>query len=199
MEFCNLCKKNNFSLLDKYNIYNQEININYYFNIDNKYYQCICYKNCSQYELYKDKQKWLNYIGMLYVSNSIINILYNNQLYKCIIVEYIPQDNYFLLNNQYNKTDEECIIITDKHIINSFNKQTNNIEVQCNLQDKILINNSVDEYKIDLELIKNNNLIEELTKKSIKNSEKIKILEETINELKNNTYNNEFDFDFLTV
>jgi len=203
MDFCNLCKKNNFTLLDKYNIYNQDININYYFNINNKYYQCICYKNCSQFELYKDKQKWLNYIGMLYVSNSIINILYNNNLYRCILVEYIPKDNYFILNHQYNNLDEECIIITNDNIIKLFNKKYNSIGVQSNLCDKILINNftndfNSNDYNTDIEIIKNNNIIEKLQKKSIENSEKIKNLENTINELKNN-YNNDFEFDFLTV
>lgn len=193
MEFCNLCKKNNFSLIDKYNIYNQEININYYFHINNKYYQCICYKSCSQYELYKDKQKWINYIGMLYVSNSIVTIYYNNNFYKCILVEYIPQDSYFLLNNQYNKIDKECIIITENDLLKYFRL---NLQLECKLETKLEYTDN----SIQCDLNKDVNQELEILKNICKeNSEKINNLEDILKEIKNTSYFNEFEFDFLTV
>lgn len=125
MEYCNLCKPDNYKILEQYNIYISNININYYFYINNKFYQCVCYNKCSQFNLYKDKNKWINYIGLLYSNNSIINIIYKNKLFNCILVEFIPKDTYFIKNVQINNNDTECIVIDKNDILNKFNTNSN--------------------------------------------------------------------------
>jgi hypothetical protein len=170
MEYCNLCKDNNINNINNIqtinNLYEKKINTNYYFLIDNKYYQCICYKNCSQYGIYKDKNKWINYIGLLYVSNSIINILYKDQIYKCIHVEYIPKDNIFLKNEQYNKyTDinNNCMTIDENDILKKFKISSyNNIILNKlnNLENKIN-NNIITLNKIDNNLLELNSKYDE--------------------------------------
>ncbi len=142
MEYCNLCKPDNYKILEQYNIYISNINLNYYFNINNKFYQCICYNKCSQYNLYKDKNKWLNYIGLLYSNNSIINIIYKDKLFNCILVEFIPKDTYFIKNVQINNNDDDCIIIEKNDILNKFNKKQKkivNTQTNNNLKSMLLL------------------------------------------------------------
>jgi hypothetical protein len=124
MEYCNLCKPDNYKILEQYNVYVSNININYYFYINNKFYQCVCYNKCSQFNLYKDKNKWLNYIGLLCSNNSIINIIYKNKLFNCIRVEFIPKDTYFIKNIQINNNDNESIVIEKDDILKQFNTQS---------------------------------------------------------------------------
>ncbi len=142
MEYCNLCKPDNYKILEQYNIYISNISLNYYFYINNKFYQCICYNKCSQYNLYKDKNKWLNYIGLLYSNNSIINIIYKDKLFNCILVEFIPKDTYFIKNVQINNNDNDCIIIEKNDILNKFNKKqikTVDIQTDYNLKSILLL------------------------------------------------------------
>ena len=142
MEYCNLCKPNNYKILEQYNIFVSNININYYFYINNKFYQCICYNKCSQYNLYKDKNKWLNYIGLLYSNNSIIDIIYNNKLFNCTLVEFIPKDTEYIKNVQINNDDNDCIVIEKDDIFNKFNKKqtkTSNTQTNHNLKSILVL------------------------------------------------------------
>ncbi len=142
MEYCNLCKPDNYKILEQYNLYISNISLNYYFYINNKFYQCICYNKCSQYNLYKDKNKWLNYVGLLYSNNSIINIIYKDKLFNCVLVEFIPKDTYFIKNVQINNNDNDCIIIEKNDILNKFNKKqikTVDIQTDYNLKSILLL------------------------------------------------------------
>jgi hypothetical protein len=164
MDQCNLCKNNNYRILEQYNVYTNNLNINYYFYIDNKFYQCICYNKCSQYALYKDKNVWLNYIGLLFNSNSIINILYKNELYTCINIEFIPKDTFFIKNVQMNENNKDCIIIDKDKIINKFNKKKINSQSQTTLVNKKNNKLLFLELKNKISLIKINNLEERVNK-----------------------------------
>lgn len=160
MDICNLCKNNNYKILEQYNVYTNNLNINYYFYINNKFYQCICYNKCSQYSLYKDKNIWLNYIGLLFSSDSIVNILYKNELYTCINIEFIPKDTYFIKNVQMNENNNNCIIITKESIINKFNTQKTNQYTQIQDSNSLLF----EELKSKITLKKINNLEDRITK-----------------------------------
>jgi hypothetical protein len=155
MESCNLCKLSNINNITDINLFhNKKININYYFLIDNKYYQCICYNNCSRYGIYKDKNKWINYIGMLYISDNIVTIIYNNIIYKCINVEYIPKDNIFLKNVQFN-LNNKCTVINNNTLLKiNYDRDENKVLNKLEKIENIISNN-----KITLNSI-NNNIIE---------------------------------------
>lgn len=127
MDICDLCNKFNYKSLEQYSLFNT--NIISYFAVNNqkentKYYQCVCYNKCIQYSLYKDKNKWLNYIGLLLNSNHLIVIEYNNKKYYCTEIEVIPKNNFLIKYSQFNTTNIKIINITNIEPIQSEIKES---------------------------------------------------------------------------